>query len=330
MNNQLVSLIMPVYNAEKNVEKSVDSVLNQTYTNLELIIVNDGSTDNTLSILESYNDHRVYIYTIKNGGPSVARNFGIKKASGNLIQFADADDSLEKDAVEYLVSKIKKSDLVIGSYRVVMDNENKKEVKNTSKGAFSKDYITDNYVSLFKTQVIRHLWNKIYKKEIIDEYNLTFDDEIKRGEGIFFNIEYLKNVTDVYLSPKILYNYYDNEESITSTYVPNFVKDTELIFTEMQSFLSDNSVKSTEINELDALYAHRLMSYVSILYNDTNNLSSKEIMNVIKSITNNNKFQQSIENYKSTSWKMKILKIFFKYKMNHAIYVLYMLNQKTK
>lgn len=330
MNKGLVSIIMPVYNAEKHVKKSIESVLNQTYNKFEFLIINDGSTDNTLTILNSFEDSRIKVFTIKNGGPSPARNFGLKVAIGEYIQFVDADDALEQDAVEQLVSKIEKTDLVIGSYQVVKNGKIIKKVQPIGTGVFSQKYITDNYINMFKSQVIRHLWNKLYRKEILDNFHLTFDERIKRGEGIFFNIEYLKHIEQAYLTDKVLYNYYDIEDSITSSYVPDFVKDTDMIFSEVERFLTDHSVKTEDIKELDCLYAYRLMSYVTVLFNNQDKLSADDIKSEIKIINTNQKFRRALTQYEPTSGKMKLLKLLFRLQMNRAIYTVYSLNSKKK
>ncbi|RWU08605.1 glycosyltransferase family 2 protein [Pedobacter chitinilyticus] len=107
MINHLVSIIIPLYNAEKYISETIRSILNQTYKNWELIIINDGSSDNSLNEVEKFFDHRIKIFSISNSGASVARNIGLAKANGGLVQFLDADDVLSNDKIEIQVEAIK-------------------------------------------------------------------------------------------------------------------------------------------------------------------------------------------------------------------------------
>jgi glycosyltransferase involved in cell wall biosynthesis len=328
MINDLVSIIMPVYNSEAYLLRSINSVLNQTYSKFELIIVNDGSTDNTEKIIRSISDSRVKAYTIKNGGPSKARNYGLQKASGEFVQFIDSDDYLENDAVEYLVERINKCDIVITSYKTVSKSEvNVVMIEN--EGYYSSEYIARNYLDLFKTQVIRHLWNKLYLKRIIDKNNLTFNEELRRGEGIVFNINYLKYVNNVYLSTKSIYNYYiDNQDSITSNYLPSFIKDTEIVFTNIKNFLKCYLTTDTYSNEMNHLYIDRMINYIGLLFKSQNKISHKIIIKEILSIVNNEMFRKAITSYVAPTWKANMLKILLKNKMSRLIFVYYYIKFK--
>ena len=108
--NNLISIIIPTFNNEKQIKTCIDSVLKQTYELLEIIIINDGSTDNTLDILQKYDDKRIIIYTTKNGGVSKARNIGLEKANGDYIGFVDADDRIDYEMFENIINRyIRKS-----------------------------------------------------------------------------------------------------------------------------------------------------------------------------------------------------------------------------
>ena len=117
--NDLISVIVNVYNGEKFIKKCLDSIVNQTYKNLEIIIVNDGSTDSTLSICNSYSDDRIKIITTPNQGLGLSRNTGIENANGEYLYFVDADDFIEPDAVEYLYKLIKTYNKPINLYRII-------------------------------------------------------------------------------------------------------------------------------------------------------------------------------------------------------------------
>lgn len=124
----LVSVIVPVYNAEHFIEKCIHSILNQSYKNIELILVNDGSTDNSVKICDSFAkiDNRIKLIHQANSGPSVARNNGIYNAKGKYIQFIDADDYIEENMIETLVNEMEKGlDIVICGYKRIFKEENK-------------------------------------------------------------------------------------------------------------------------------------------------------------------------------------------------------------
>lgn len=327
MKDGLVSIIMPVYNAQRYIEKSIQSVLEQTYKNIELVVVNDGSTDATLEIINKFNDSRLSVFTIKNSGPSAARNFGLENATGEFIQFVDADDRLESDATKTLINNISHCDLVVSSYRVISNNK-VREVRMDPIGLYRRNEIGKLYLKLFESQVIRHLWNKIYRKEIIDSYSIYFKKGINRGEGILFNLEYLSHIENGRLIDTIFYNYYDNEGSLTSSYIPSYVKDTELVFLRIEQFLKKTGTEQEKIKKLDDAFVDRLIAYITVLFNPLNKLTYGQIYEEIKHVSNNEKFQANIKSYKPSTSKLKLLKQLFKLKQNAIIFTLYYLNTR--
>ena len=113
--NELITIVINVYNREKYIKKCLDSIVNQTYKNLEILIVDDGSTDNTVKICKSYKDKRIRIISGKNTGISLARNVGIDNAKGNYLYYVDSDDFIELDTIEYLYKLIKKYNVDIST-----------------------------------------------------------------------------------------------------------------------------------------------------------------------------------------------------------------------
>lgn len=167
MNNDLISIIIPVYNSEQYIENCIKSVLEQTYKNLEIIIINDGSVDSSLQKCQSFKDSRIKIVNKKNEGLSVARNEGIKLAKGKYINFIDSDDIVEKDYIEYLYKLIKKYEvkMSICSYKVIKENgkvlnygnKYNEELLNT-KQALSKMLCEQGFNS--------SAWAKLYEKDL--------------------------------------------------------------------------------------------------------------------------------------------------------------------
>lgn len=174
--NELITIIINVYNGERFISKCIESIIKQTYKNLEILIINDGSTDGTLEICKSYKDKRIKIITTKNQGLSLSRNIGIDSAKGEYLYFVDADDFIEEDTIEYLYNLCKKNDSNFSTCNplVIFDyNFTKKQVKE-------KIILLDNYEMLKKVLLIENMavtiWNKLIKKELFN--NIRFENRI--------------------------------------------------------------------------------------------------------------------------------------------------------
>ena len=168
--NELISVILPIYNVEKYIDRCLNSVLRQTYTNIEIILVDDGSTDNCQKICDEYakNDNRIKVIHKKNGGLSDARNAGIKIAKGKYITLIDSDDYVENDYVEFLYSLIKESnaEISICSHTVLYENGTKLE-KATHENSILDPKTTLKRI-LYDDGIDLSAWAKMYKKELFD------------------------------------------------------------------------------------------------------------------------------------------------------------------
>jgi len=191
----MVSIIVPVYNAEKYLNKCIDSVLNQDYKDIELILLDDGSKDSSPAICDSYtSDARVRVIHKSNSGVSDTRNKGISEAKGKYIQFMDSDDWITADATGSLVkcAETTGADMVVADfYRVVDDRAAQKG------GIDSDDLLTlEEYAEAMMENPADFyfgvLWNKLYKREIIEKYGIHMDPEVKWCEDFLFNLEYAK------------------------------------------------------------------------------------------------------------------------------------------
>lgn len=203
MNQGLVSIIVPVYKAEKYVHQCVDSLLAQTYTNIEVILVDDGSPDNCGKICDEYaaKDSRVKVIHQKNGGVSAARNIAIAHSLGEWITFVDADDKVTDDYIEKLMSK--DGDWIIGGYRdtnhhICQLNEDK-YVGNNRVFQFFQEH--QNYL------YTNTIWGKLYNSYIINEYNIKFNSCLRFSEDLIFNLDYLRHSNTISLSCTTNYIY---------------------------------------------------------------------------------------------------------------------------
>ena len=196
-----ISIIVPIYNAEKVLKRCVDSILNQSYKNFELILINDGSKDKSIDIINEYKekDERIKVIDNKNKGVSETRNIGIKTSKGEYIQFIDADDFIDPYMIEETLKEIEKNkadSVITGLY---LDIESENEIKS-SKQTF--EYKIEEGNSNIAVAVMDRLngtyinspVNKIYKKSIIIDNNIYMDKTIDLGEDLLFNLEYLINL----------------------------------------------------------------------------------------------------------------------------------------
>lgn len=213
-----ISVIIPVYNSEDTIERCLNSILNQTYNNFEVICIDDGSIDKSKKIIQKYlYDNRVkYLYQ-KNAGVSSARNTGINHAIGKYIIFIDSDDYIEMNMFENLMSTLynTNSDLVICNYNIVNGNNFTKNISAKEK-SFTRQEFYNDFIKYYKKTLINQPWNKIYKKKYIKDF---FNVNKNLGEDLEFNIKYIKNINKIYFINKFLYNYdISSENSLSKSF----------------------------------------------------------------------------------------------------------------
>ena len=212
-----ISVIMPLYNAKKYLKLAVDSILNQTHNNLEVVIVDDCSTDGSLELCrELYGDDSrvVLLQQPQNSGPGNARNSGIKHAHGKYIAFADSDDRLTPDACRTMIDAIGEKDLVIAHY--YLDVASAQFDRGLLKGSrdLSEWEFLEELVKRPGSFYFSALWNKMYRSSLIHQLKLQFDPFLSWGEDFAFNMEYnLAVLHGVALVDKPVYHYVKNPGS---------------------------------------------------------------------------------------------------------------------
>lgn len=221
--NPLVSLVVPVYNAGDYLNVCVNSLVRQTYANLQIILVDDGSTDGSAGICDEWcsKDDRITVIHQSNKGVSAARNVGISMAQGQWLEFVDSDDWLEPGAVEESLGLAQRShaQLVIFNYRTVSDGD----TPDTVHGISSDYRIRNGVLSLEKTLdyllayfgVKGYVWNKFFSRALIEQQGLRFDSKIRMCEDLLFNVEYALAATTTVSTNQCLYNYRNNPNSVS-------------------------------------------------------------------------------------------------------------------
>ena len=212
MKKDKISIVVPIYNVEQYINKCVTSLITQTYSNIEIILVDDGSPDDSPKIIDelSKKDNRIIVIHKKNGGVSSARNVGIEASTGEYILFVDGDDYVDNDFVQYFYDLINKSvDIDIGINYSKYSISDKKNGNDDIKVRDSKQIIVDLYAERLNVAV----WNKIYRKSFLDRYNIRFDESIWFGEGMLFNIVCLQYTDNVVVGYKKVYHQVFNVNS---------------------------------------------------------------------------------------------------------------------
>lgn len=277
----LVSIIMPVFNAERTIESSVRSVLNQTYKEIELIIVNDGSTDQTHHLCAQYvDDPRVIYYKQENKGPSAARNLGLSKIKGSYVMFIDSDDCFKSNAVEIMMTNAQDTDLVIAGYENTDPDSGKKDTDQItpgkSAGEYEKKAFLNQYGFFFESQLIHYIWHKLYRGDILA--SLTFEESLIIGEDLVFNLSYLDRIDKVTLIDSVVIEHVkDNQQSLTKTYQPNLLDYRKVIYLKSKAFLTANH-KWTGKNEesLNRYFSKKLFTVLKNYYSPSAPLKGKE------------------------------------------------------
>lgn len=219
--NALISIVIPIYNASNYLEECLDSIIRQTYTNFEALLINDGSTDNSASIIDQFSnkDKRFFAFHKQNKGVSSARNFGIEKAKGEYICFVDADDLLSETYLESLYESISNgADSSIGGFQH-LDNNNQKGifVVPSRKNETLEESIKEFY-NINNPDWQRYLWNRMYKIKIIKKNDIRFREDIFYKEDGLFVIQYLCASNGlVGCNDNIIYYYRQNPNSAMST-----------------------------------------------------------------------------------------------------------------
>ncbi len=222
MSNELVSVIVPVYNVEKHISKCVDSIVNQSYKNLEIILLNDGSPDNSISVLNEYaqKDSRIIVVDKENEGVAKTRNKGIELATGKYLVFSDSDDMYDVEFVEKAVFELEKghSQYISGAFETF--NENGRLTKVDYLSAFGTELDINDYLDVMaKYQAGAYWganWGKMFISSIVNDNNIRYESDVKFAEDFRFNLEYLKYVKHVSLIHEPVYYYrVDTQNSLS-------------------------------------------------------------------------------------------------------------------
>lgn len=255
----MISIIVPVYNAEKYIRRCINSIINQTYTNFELILIDDGSSDKSSNICDEYAacDGRIKVIHTENKGVSSARNTGLNVANGAYIGFVDSDDWLESDMYEFLLENAEnyKADISCCNYYVNGDKETIIEHQQIESIVSYNEGCTESFLE--RKTFGNNIWNKIFKKSVIKE---GFNVDLSIGEDAYFLFKVCLNSKSIVCCKEAKYHYFIRMGSATKTgFNPKVFQ--SLVFTDM--IIDD--VKNKAPKSVDKAYAYGYMSYFNVL-----------------------------------------------------------------
>lgn len=225
----MISIIVPIYKVERFINKCIDSILTQTYKDLEIILVDDGSPDHCPAICDEYakSDNRIKVIHKKNGGLICARKSGLKASSGEYVCFVDGDDWIEPDMYEKVADSIKKyhADCVITQFYYSTDKDETKSDYHLNKKFYSRQEMEREIFPTmlfarryFEFGVYPCCWTKVFKRELLEKHLLTADDRLRMGEDIAFTYPCLMECLSISFINEPLYHYRSNPDSMTKAY----------------------------------------------------------------------------------------------------------------
>ena len=331
-----ISIIVPAYNVENYIETCIKSILKQTYSNIDLIIINDGSTDKTLNIIKRYSEYNnIHIITKKNDCVSSARNIGIKESTGEYLFLLDSDDWIDAHYIEKCVKEISNYNLDILFTPYIKEYKNR-SIKND---LFQKNRIIfEDRMDLQNLRVrlfgpsgteqkspllldnLSPVWGKFYRKETIDK--ILFEDlESIGSEDLWFNINVFKNAKKIgYYGEVYLHYNKTNENSIVSTKNINMNEQWKNLYSKMEEFILEN-----ELNNIffEALYNREVLNFFGLMlkttYLDINYMDKKKIA---LGILNDSAYKDAIQKFSLKNMKL-MWYLFYKNIKNHNFFMIY-------
>ncbi len=278
--NKKISIIVPIYNVEKYIDKAMESIVNQTYKNLEIILINDESKDKSIKICEKYikNDTRIKLVNQKNKGLSGARNTGLENATGDYIMFIDPDDTFELNACENLYKEIEKTnaDYVIANYRNMDEDDTKWDKPAFDTNKYKKMQVSIKEPTKCFYVMNSGVWNKIFRKEFLDAIKVKFVEKTPAEDAIFTTYCFIK-AQKVYYTPEIVYNYRLRESDSISS---NCSKEYFLGINRAYKMIYNNFKENNQIDFYRFFYA-KSMNYILYKFIDSELLTIEERIYVL-------------------------------------------------
>ena len=312
----LISIVVPAYNAEKYIETCINSIRNQSYKNIEIIIVNDGSNDSTLNIITKLKeeDSRITVISTENKGVSHARNTGMQVANGKWISFVDSDDWLEESFCEKLINKAKElnADYIGCGYNKIT-NDNIQKVNDDEKVlTFTKDEYLIKLLNVQTSYGLSHM--KMIKTELAKK--VKFNESLVVAEDALYNIELCEYLNKIVIYNVPLYNFRINTDSVVRKYDKNYNLKYANAMEKVSKFIKEKYQNEEVITNLNNFIVYHLMLVcVNYVYNPENECNIR--IKLLKDICESNIYKDAVKNsnYNELSITRKITLFTIKYKL---------------
>lgn len=295
-----ISVVIPAFNSQNTIEACLDSILLQSVENMELIVIDDGSADNTYEIVKkrAEEDPRIILVKQENAGPSAARNKGIELARGELLSFVDSDDVIYPDMfrLHLLYQKKYDADLAISGIRKIkkkgMNIRHIDVIADKLYFFSNKEEITHHFVELLNREAVNNPVGRFYKTEIIKNYNLAYDESSDMGEDLCFNIEYIDKASSILLIPEIFYQYNTFNSILTVRYRENLFDKRKRNIKLLEKFLEKNNIEKNFI-----YYYYIKLVYAVAMQEIEHGCKIKKRLGLIKDALESYEIQKTVDEY---------------------------------
>lgn len=332
-----VSIIVPIYNAEKYLRKCIDSIRNQSLSEIEIILVNDGSIDSSLAICEYYQklDSRIRVIDQPNSGVSSARNSGLKVVEGEFIGFIDPDDWIEKDMYESMYEKATRlnADVCLCDY-IEETCSVKTPIKlNLAEHILNKEQVLNNILpnmlssnnlnsNAHKDVIMGSVWRMLIKKELIKKYNLQFEIGIPLAEDLIFCVQVLLNSNIVCIDPKPYYHYILKQNTAVNSYRENMYFLNRKVHLILEGILINKNVYVQLKERMDIRYVN--MVVLNGISNETRKENKKSIKDKIKTINiicSDKKLKNIMKRVNTTGYTIRKRLVLFGLKRSSTLFL---------
>jgi GT2 family glycosyltransferase len=316
-----ISVIIPAHNGGNYLEDCLQSIFKQSWRHLEIIVVDDGSTDHTLSILQQHQQQDARLHVIRHAQPqgaSAARNAGIEKASGKFILFIDADDWLETSAVEKMMQEMiaRQTDFVIAGHYRCKENRQTAHLDFSVTKHFTHatlyEYIQQYLAKPYAKVMLVHCWGRLYKRSIIEKHHIRFSEGLSQFEDVHFNFQYLEKVQALTYVPESLYFHRIHQQQSLSQKMGmenQFLEKTRTAFSQVSLYLqSRHAITQADADTmLDATVVNMWLVSILRLCRRFKQMPSKHIYQQIAQIVRASAFQKYLTQIKPQKGESTIL-----------------------
>lgn len=299
--NSLVSIIIPCYNISPYLPRCLDSILSQTYTNFELLLLNDGSTDSTLEICKSYaaRDNRIRLFTHENKGVSFTRNRGIREASGELIFFVDGDDCIKQNFIQRHIDSFQEGVLVISGFENNSDRMQSHAFVKLLEQYKNKDISIQNILKVLKYDSLNSPCCRLFERDILIKNNVFFNELLSYQEDIVFNLSYCKFIDSIRPIDFLGYYYINNPNSSSSKFHKN-LNYTENLFQELSLFIIDED----DHNSISKFIFETLFFKISNIFHQNTEFTIKNRLKYLDEVIKSPYYKMGLQSIKEMQLNM--------------------------